>query len=300
MNRLFICLEKNYMDLVKKTVSDKHDEINPLFNDVELSELVFKSRLGFGDPRSISAHVQCIHTQLEKIYRAEYYKRDEVLREFSKSITLFDRLTGALCIEGGVIGDNSIASQNFYLDAVASCRNWVCNLYQGDMSFSCIPIKLRMAIEVYFKNMIGYKSSEQEILKGIKKGNIISYPLSIADLLRFFMDKKYKKYIEPPVDLRVVQNINYWSNHLVHTGVISFAWQNLQAIDLLEGLFQTRHKLDGRMNMNGFNYLSRNFNQKDLVEDLNIFLSNDKRKVFITCYEFSEKPVEGEFYFKKT
>lgn len=284
------------MRAVKEKVDAKYDEVKPSLSDSELSKLLFRGQLDPNNDKLISAHIQCIHKQLNNIYNGDYYRKEEVFHEFSKSITLFDKLTSTFDIDGGVYANNFIVSQNFYLDAISSCKKGVPNFYQGDMGFACIPLKLRMAVEVYFKNMIGYESSKQKVLYGRNKERVNPYPLSIADLLRFFTHRDYKKYIKSPVDLKIISDINYWSNHLVHTGVVSFAWQNLEAIDLLKELFYTRHE-NGGIHIEGFNYLSPDYNQHDLAADLGKFLSNDRIEVGINLIQFTKKPIEGAFYY---
>lgn len=292
-------IQMNFMNSVKEKIDEKYEEINPLFTDSELSTLIYRGRLCSENKDLVAAHIQSIKRQLDRIYKEDFFKTDEIFLEFSKSITIFDRLTKMLQIDGGVYGDNLITSQNFYLDAVRACKKYVPNFYQGSMEFACIPLKLRLAIEIYFKNMIGYISSSQEFLSGKRKGEVIAYPLSIADLLNFFSNNRYKKYCELPVDIQVLKDINFWSNNLIHTGFISFAWQNLQAIELLKSLFNTKHN-NGGIHIEGFNYLSRNFTQDDLKKDLNGFLSSQSRKVSIELFQFSNKPIEGAFYYQKT
>lgn len=291
-------IQMDFMQTVKKNVDEKYNEIKPSFTDSELSNLIYREQLPPQNKNLIAAHTQSIKRQLDRLYSEDFYKKDEIFTEFSKSITLFDQLTKTFQIDGGTYGDNFITSHNFYLDAVGSCKRSVANFYQGDMDFACIPLKLRLAIEIYFKNMIGYISSSQEFLLGKRKGDVTLYPLSIADLLRFFANKRYKKYCKLPINIEILKDINFWSNNLVHTGVISFAWQNLEAVELLKPLFYTKHK-NGNIHIEGFNYLSPDFSQEDLEKDLNNFLSNHSRKVSVKLFPFSEKPIEGEFYYPR-
>lgn len=295
MNEISRLINMEFMRAVKEKVDAKYDEVKPSLSDTELSKLLFREQLDKNNGELIAAHIQCIHKQLKHIDT----DREGVLLEFAKSITLFDNVTGVFKIDGGVYADNFIASQNFYLDAISSCKKNVSNCYQGDIGFACIPLKPRMAVEIYFKNMIGYISSEQECLHGERKGNIKPYPLSIANLLSFFMNRNYKKYIKSPVDLEIINDINYWSNNLVHTGVISLAWQNLEAIELLNKLFNTKHE-NGSIHIEGFNFLSPDFNQHDLATDLSKFLSSKNKKISINLFKFTSKPFEGAFYYPRT
>ncbi|MGE8361410.1 hypothetical protein [Pseudomonas sp.] len=298
MSDIVALLRMNFMLGVKEKVDAKYEEIKPSFTNAELSKLIYKRQLTSSDEELKAAHIQSIKRQLDKIYSQGSPNLDGIFLEFSKSITLFDELTKALQIEGGTYGDNFIASRDFYLSAVRSFAAYVPIFYQGDMEFACIPLKLRLAIEVYFKNMIGYIASTQEFLSGKKIGNVAPYPLSIADLLRFFSDMRYSKYCKLPIDIDILKNINFWSNNLVHTGVISFAWQNLEAVELLEPLFRAAHE-DGRSHLKGFNYLSAGFALSDLEKDLNEFLSNKSRKVSVKLSLPLNKPIEGEFYYPR-
>lgn len=291
-------IQMDFMQSVKENVDEKYNEIKPSFTDLELSNLIYRNLLTRTNKDLIAAHTQSIKRQLDRLYREDFFKKDEIFIEFSKSITLFDQFTRTFKIDGGTYGDNFIASQSFYLDAVGSCKNHVPNLYQGNMDFACIPLKLRLAIEIYFKNMIGYVSSSQKSLSGKKKGDVTLYPLSIADLLRFFSNEEYKKYCKLPINIEILKDINFWSNSLVHTGVISFAWQNLEAVELLKPLFYTKHE-NGSIHIKGFNYLSPDFSQEDLKKDLNNFLSNNSRKVSVELFPFFEKPIEGAFYYPR-
>ena len=297
MNQISKLLLTNSMQAAKEKVDEKYNELKPSFTDSELAHLIYKNHIDPNNKELTSAHIQSIKKQLDRLYSEENFK-DEIFLEFSKSITLFDQSTKALQLVAGTYADQFIASRYFYLDAIGSCKVNVLNFYQGSMEFACIPLKLRLAIEIYFKNMIGYISSSQEFLSGASKGKTTLYPLSISELLNFFSHKKYKKYCKLPIDIEILKAINFWSNTLVHTGVISFAWQNLGAIQLLQPLFNKMHE-DNRIHIEGFNYLSPKFSQDDLEKDLNSFLTNSSRKVNIKLSSFSKKPFEGAFYYPR-
>jgi hypothetical protein len=250
MSQLAKLIQMDFMQTVKKSVDEKYNEVKPSFTDSELSSLIFREQLNPNNKDLMAAHIQSIKRQLDRLYSEDFFKTDDIFIEFSKSISLFERFTKTFKIDGGTYGDNFIASQNFYLDAVGSCKRNIPNFYQGNMDFACIPLKLRLAIEIYFKNMIGYLSSSQEFLQGKRKGDVTLYPLSIADLLGFFENRKYQKYCKLPISIGILKDINFWSNSLVHTGVISFAWQNLEAVELLKPLFYTKHE-NGSIHVEG-------------------------------------------------
>lgn len=293
-------LQTQFLLAAKEKIDDSFNKLPSSFDDEGLSKLIFRGQLNNVDV--INAHIQAIHAQLKKLteYESHCLKQKAIVVEFSKSITLFNKITNCFEIDGGVYGDNFIASQNFYLSAVSGFKNYVPNFYQGDMEFACMPLKIRLAIEIYFKNTIGYISSEQTYLSGHRKGEKSPYPLSISDLLRFFDHKVYKKYLMLPqlIKIKILSDINYWTNNLMHTGVISFAWQNLTAIDLINPLFCIEHK-NGTIHTEGFNYLSPEHDLKDLEVDLNVFLSNRTKKVCVKLLDIKNKPIEGAFYFPR-
>lgn len=299
MNTLATNQQILFLIEAKAKIDAAFNSENPLPEDKYYSNLIFRRKLDANQADVINAHVQAIHKHINKLFAESHsIKIPPLVLEFSKSIAQFDSITKHLNINGGVYGDNCIASQYFYINAVSAFRECTPNLYQGDMDFACIPLKLRLAIEIYFKNMIGYVSSEQTHLTGHKKGSKSPYPLSIADLLKFFNDKYFNKYIKSPIQLEVLMDINYWSNNLMHTGIISFAWQNLTAIDLLMPLFTTQHQ-EGAIDIQGFNYLSPDHDLKDLQKDLNTYLSNQHRRVDVTLLNIKDKPAEGSFYYPR-
>lgn len=284
------------MDEFKFAINEKYKQINTSFTNKELSELLFRESIFSHHENYTSAHIHTIHQQLEILSNEPFLKHDILQLEYCKSLTLFNSITESLNTNARVYGDNFIASCNFYYDSIGSYKNYISSYYQGDMNFSCIPLKIRLAIEIYFKNMIGYISSVQEILTGKKKGEICDYPLSISKLISFFQKEENNKYLDSfPVELSILQDINFWANNLVHTGIISYAWQNIAAIEFIKPLFKTR--IDNiTFHMEGFNYLSPNYKQEDLISDLNSFLSTKFRRVTVSCEIFKDKPLEGAFY----
>lgn len=278
-------------------VQAKFDELKPDYDDATLSKLLFRTPLDRTNDDSKLAHLQAIRIHLDYLLEQDpkLVKVDSLHLEFSKSLTLFERFTGMLGTTSGTHGDYFLTSQQLYRDAIGSYKNFVACTYQGDLDFSYIPIKLRLAIEIYFKNMIGFNDAKVEIPQDRKPSIAKDYPLSIAELLKFFSHKKYKKYAKLPIDLEIVRDINYWSNNLVHSGVISFAWQNLAAVDFLDPLFNIQHE-NGNLSTEGFNYLDLNYKIEDLADDLGRFLSR-RQKVTINLSPRMQRPVEGSFYY---
>ena len=265
------------------------------FSEKELSSLLFRKPLDPKCNESITAHLQAIKCQIEKVLSSSYQKDDVIFLEFSKSLTLFDDLTQAIGLTGHTRARNYIASQHLYCDAISSYQKYIVNLHTTDLDFAYIPMKLRLAIEFYFKNMLGFAYAQKKFLAGKRKDKIVDYPLSISELLRFYGHKKYNKYVKLPLDVSLIQDINYWSNKLVHTGIHSYAWQNLTAVDFLKPLFNTVRN-DGSRHLEGFNYLNLDYEQEKMVEDLNKFLSNQRMEIKVLTYQRGDKPIEGAYY----
>lgn len=287
----------NLRDAKNKIEAIRRD--SEVLDDVSFSRGLFRGGIRSGDETVIAAHLQSIDVQLGRILDSshELLKMEALCLEFNKGITLFDRLTGSIGLDGGAFGDNFIASQDLYLAAISSYKKLVTVFHQGDMEISLMPLKLRLAIEIYFKNMIGYVSAKSVALSGRFKDKVSIYPLQISELLRFFSDKRYRKYAKLPVNLGIVSDINFWSNNLVHTGIVSFPWQSLSAVDLLAPLFNTRRD-DGGLSIQGFNYLDLKYSQEELVRDLNFFISKNGRRVEVRCEKRSNRPIEGMFYYR--
>ncbi len=65
-----------------------------------------------------------------------------------------------------------------------------------------------------------------------KDGGFKNIPIS--ELLKFFNENP--KYFDIPVSFETLMAINEWTNSFIHTGLIPFCWQSLEAIDLIEKL----------------------------------------------------------------
>ncbi|MFU4813142.1 hypothetical protein ACM706_18505 [Pseudomonas aeruginosa] len=295
MNDLLAVLQFQNLCLIKDAISrtiDAQEEVSP----EQLSNYLFRREVGDRDKAVISAHLTTIEGQLEKILNLEnkYYKQQGLFLEYSKGITRFNELTNSIPVEGGTLADNMIIGQHFYQSARSTYIKAPV-LYQGNLDISMIPIKLRLAIEVYFKNLIGFSSAKSTYLSGKRKGKEFNFSLKISDLLSFFSHAEYKKYADLPVSISILKDINVWSNNLIHTGLISYPWQSIAAVELLKPLFKTELD-DGRWNIEGFNYLNLNYAQEALAEDLGKYLSNQKAGVVVNLFKRGGRPVEGSYY----
>lgn len=295
MRGFLAILQFQNLCLIKDTIS-RESETKEKITPEKLSDYLFRRDVSNGDKSVISAHLTTIENQLEKILNPEneHFKHEGLFLEYSKGITRFNDLTKSIPVEGRTLADNMIISQHFYQSArsaymAASVR------YQGNLDISIIPIKLRLAIEVYFKNMIGFSSAKITYLKGRRKGEESNFPLKISQLLSFFADIRYKKYANLPIPISILKDINSWSNKLIHTGFISYPWQSIAAVELLEPLFKT-HLENDNWNLEGFNYLNLDFTKNQLTKSLGEYLSNSTASVVVDCFERSERPIEGCYY----
>ena len=287
-NNLYILQE------ITEKVNEKYKEISPDFSDIELSNLLFGKTKKKDNNKIIPAHVQAIKKQLDLINEESFEKNRVVIHEFCSSIAWFNRFNNTFQLNGGTYRSNYLTSRDCYVDALQAIRSMP-QFYQGSIEFARIPVMLRLAIEIHFKNMLGIQAVYQ------KKGEAEDrYDISISNLLDFFGKAAGKKFCNLPIDIQIIQNINYWSNSFIHSGVLNYAWQSLQAIDFLAPLFKIEHE-NGGYSLEGYNYLSPDFSQDEIIKDLENFLSHKRKNIQIRIdYEkFSEEPLEGQFYYPR-
>ncbi len=295
MSNILAALQFDNLCLIKNIIS-RESETTEEIPPEKLSNYLFRRDVSDGDKSVISAHLTTIEKQLENILNLEnkYFKHEGLFLEYSKGITRFNSLTRSIPVDGGTLADNIIISQHFYQSARSAYMTTPV-LYQGNLDISIIPIKLRLAIEIYFKNMIGFSSAKITYLKGRKKGVELNFPLNISQLLSFFADSRYKKYANLPISISILKDINSWANKLIHTGFISYPWQSIAAIELLRPLFQT-HLDNKHWNLEGFNYLNLDYTKNQLTQSLNEYLSSPTASVVVDCAERSNMSIEGSYY----
>ncbi|MFM5018207.1 hypothetical protein [Aeromonas veronii] len=233
--------------------------------------------------------------QIEKVTNGEskfneYYKNiltknDLVLltQELISDISLLSQISaGRLVLDDHVSRANYLSSHQFFLHAKFSyftnkriaettCRNF---------NFSTMPTLIRQSIEIRLKNMIGLEKVEK-VDGGFKL-------ISISSLLDFFANNP--NFIDFPVSMDLLKAINTWTNTFVHTGVVPFCWQSLEAVDLIEGLFSTRDDVSDSLNLHGFTYLKSNVTINDIQDALN--------KHFDANFIMSKQSVEGQLITK--
>lgn len=188
----------------------------------------------------------------------------EVTREFIYDISLFDQTTGMIGWETKIGSRNYFSSMDFFLNAkFAYTKEYQPAPLNGRrFLFATTPTLIRQAIETKFRNMIGIKSV-------INKRTAKPAAVGISDILSFF--KKNPKYIRLPIDIEILLSINRWSNGFVHTGIVPYSWQSLEAIDLIEPLFACKN--EKMIHLEGFNYLNSKHSKEELKHDLERFFS---------------------------
>lgn len=228
--------------------------------------------------------------QIEKVTNGEskfneYYQNiltenDLVLltQELISDISLLDQISGGrLALDNQVSRDNYLSSHQFFLHAKFSyfthkniaettCRNF---------NFSTMPTLIRQSIEIKLKNMIGLEKVE-------KVGGGFKF-VPINSLLDFFANNP--NFIEFPVCIDLLKAINTWTNTFVHSGVVPFCWQSLEAVDLIESLFSIKNDVSGSLSLHGFTYLKSNVTINDIQVALN--------KNFNAEFTLNERSVEG-------
>ncbi|WP_293764848.1 hypothetical protein [uncultured Aquitalea sp.] len=219
-------------------------------------------------------------SKFNEYYRNFLTENDLVLltEELICDISLLDQISvGNLALENRVIRDNCLSSHQFFLHAKFSyfthkniaettCRNF---------NFSTMPTLIRQSIEIRLKNMIGLKKIE-------KVGGGFKF-VPINSLLDFFADNP--NFINFPVCIDLLKSINSWTNTFIHSGVVPFCWQSLEAIDLIEDLFSIKNDVSGSLSLHGFTYLKGNVTINDIQKALN--------EHFKAEFTLNERSVEG-------
>lgn len=228
--------------------------------------------------------------QIEKITNNEstfneYYEKiltenDLVLltRELISDISLLDQISNyRLCLDNQVGRENYLSSHQFFLHAKFSyfTNKYIAETTNRNFNFSTMPALLRQSIEIRLKNMIGLEKVE-------KIGGGFKF-VPISALLEFF--ESHPNYLELPVCLNILKSINAWTNTFVHTGVVPFCWQSLEAVDLIESLFSIKNDKSGSLNLHGFTYLKSGININDIRLALNAHFKAE--------FTLSEKSIEG-------
>ncbi len=223
------------------------------------------------DEKWLLAQCQSICNQIEKIsnesslFNTHYNKiltdndKLRLSQELIYDISYLDEITGyKLNWEQRITRPNNLVSNQFFLYAKFAyfTKKYIPELTNRHFEFSSMPMLIRQAIELKIKEMI--------YLKRVAGKNGKFRMIGISAILDFFINKK--NLIVSPVDLELLSFINKWTNAFVHTAIIPFCWQSLEAVDIIEPLFAIEK--DGVIKMHGFNYLSKNISLSALKLDL--------------------------------
>lgn len=181
--------------------------------------------------------------------------------------------------EDSIVRANYLSSHQFFLHAKFAyfTQKNIANTTSRYFDFSSMPTLIRQAIELKVKNMIG--------LEKIAGKNGKFKMVSISALLNFFIDNG--KFLEMPVSLEDLKAINNWTNTFIHTGIVPFCWQSLEAIDIIEDLFSIEKKETGELNLFGFSYIAKGISLSELKIALDEYFKAD--------FTLNEKNIEGEF-----
>lgn len=177
-----------------------------------------------------------------------------------------DRLSGyKISFEDRSKRVNYLPSQLLFMSAKFSFFTRKYIQTQRDLRFAAMPALIRQAIELKVKEMIGLDSVKS------KDGDYAMAPIS--KLLGFF--QKHPDFLDLPIRIEVLASINRWTNTFVHTGIIPFCWQSLEAIDLIEDLFSIKDERTGMLHIDGFSYLREGCSIEDLKRALDKYCKVD-------------------------
>lgn len=179
--------------------------------------------------------------------------------------------------EGNCSRPNFLSSNQFFLHAKFSyfTKKLIPETTNRNFLFSSMPTLIRQAIEIKFKNMIGLEKVCS------KKGDFKL--VSISSILNFFNEKKI--FLDLPLPIETLTAINTWTNSFVHSGIIPFCWQSLEAIDLIECLFSIKDEETGSLNINGFSYIATGISLDSIKNALD--------EKFDANFTLSHKSIEG-------
>lgn len=230
--------------------------------------------------------------QIEKIVNPDsYFNRTyenvhtklELLR-LTRNIILdlydLNEMTGLNMGMDGGVSRNTDAHANglfnkakFAYSEEAQKRTFSMNDFSG-FQFSLIPALIRQAIELKLKDMIGFVSAK-------KRGKDIR--IGISQIISFFEENDGLIYFS--VKPSILGYVNRWANSFMHEGVISFSWQSLEAIDLVEDFFSIQHEETGAIDTNGFvrfyDGVSLHSISERFKESTGIDLVLDRRKITV-------------------
>lgn len=172
---------------------------------------------------------------------------------------------------------NYLTSNSFFLHAKFALftNKLIPSTTNRDFSIASMPTLIRQSIELKIKNMIGFDKVTKDD-GGYKQ-------VTISSILNFF--KENPELLDLPLPIEYLIAINRWTNNFVHSGIASFSWQSLEAVDIIECLFSIKDDATNRVNLDGFSYIKRGV----LLDDIKTKLDNKFKAVFY----LNETSIEG-------
>lgn len=247
------------------------------------------------DDEWLSAQFKAASNQISKIidkkslFNQCYIKiltdQDLVLltQEIIFDLCILNQMSGnKLMIDNRISRSNFISSHQFFLHAKFSyfTKKSITETTTRNFNFSSMPTLIRQAIELKVKNMIGLESITNQ------SGGFKFIPIS--KILMFFT--KNKNLIHFPVSIETLSYINLWTNSFVHSGIVPFCWQSLEAIDLISEFFKIKDNDTGIMNVHGFTLLYKGVSLAQIEDALN--------NEFQAIFKLEEKNIEGQILYK--
>lgn len=174
--------------------------------------------------------------------------------------------TKKLGIDGYVRRDNYLSSMEFFNNSIyifSEKRKILPCLTNRNFMFSLMPTLIRQSIEIKIKEMLATDKMHGKDMR-------------IHDLLYFV--KQNDHFFTLPLPIETLISINSWTNSFIHTGIIPFCWQSLEAIDLLDDLFTIENKHADAVSVEGFNFRSVSVSDEEIIEELKKYIESKNRQ----------------------
>lgn len=206
-------------------------------------------------------------------------------KELILDVHLLNKISkNRLKLDGSSCRDHYVPSIQFFLHAKFSCftNKNIIETTNRNFLFSSMPTLIRQAIEIKMSGMIG--------LEGVTNTNGGFKLVGISKILDFFNDEG-KNFLNLPLPIATLTAINSWTNGFTHTGVTTFCWQSLEAIDLIEPLFEIKDKESRACCINGFSYIAEGISLETIKDALD--------KKFDATFNLNIRSIEGSRKYKE-
>ncbi|WP_157214332.1 hypothetical protein [Pseudomonas sp. GM18] len=252
------------------------------FPEFDLITHLFKSNQ---DENWVIAQCQSIEHQLKRLIHDNAYtlEPEKISRELITDISIFNQHHKVFSWDVGIHAQNYLTSMEAFLNAKFSYANYVPASTSG-RTFKVIstPAQIRFAIEFKIKNMLRildhtYSDGSSSIIQ-------------ISELLNFC--EKNSHLFTFPISITALKELNKWSNNFIHSGVFSYYWQSLQAIEIIEPMFSIKDSKS--IHLEGFNYLAPGIESPALKEELEKHFNHKKKKTM--TFHICDTPLEGRTF----